>query len=208
MRKIQQPIILLIMLFVFITVITGCSSSGSRDVDYGKYTGATSPNFQQAVLEEVNFARTNPSGYAKERLTSGTDNGAYEDMMQRTVVGALELENNLCNAASKYAQYMAENNVFGHEEYSKPAERCKAVGYNYFSGENIAAGGSNNLNAEQNPTQAAAEFVKMLIIDKGVASLGHRNNIMSSSHKKLGVGFARNTSSTYVNYMVQDFGSK
>ncbi len=171
-------------------------------------------NFEEAMLNEVNFARTKPKVYAKYRLKAyydnGTDNGACYELMYHKAVPALELQNQLCKAAQKYAQYMAVNNVWGHYENGNPSDRCKAEGYkNYmYVGENIACGYGSGQNAEVDFKKAAIVFVRQLIIDKDVPSLGHRKNIMRTSYNQLGVGFYRNESADYKNYVVQDFGSQ
>lgn len=162
MRKIHQPV-LLIVLLILTTVMAGCGSSGSSNNNFNdNYPGATSPEFQQAMLEEINFARANPGIYAETRLKSyqaaGTDNGAYQDMKQHAAVGVLELQTQLCSAASKYAQYMAEKNVFSHTANGTPEERCRAEGYDYFSGENIAAGSGNDWGSFLLASMMAANF--------------------------------------------------
>lgn len=205
------------ILVLGLSILAGCSSGskssgGSAESVYAT-AGKSYPVFEQKTLAEINKARTNPSGYATERLqseyTAKTDNGAYEDLQKRTPVGALTLQTQICKAAAGYAAFMAQNNVFDHNlNGTTPGSRCQAAGYSFWSGENIAANGWDYCNAESDPEGAAINFVKQLIIDQGVASLGHRNNIMNSGHKVLGVGFARDTNSTYKNYTVQDFGSK
>lgn len=198
---------------MIIILVTGCSGSSSKTDSNPSISSNSIDNnievFRKKTLEEINFVRTNPSGYAEARLKSyyakGLDNGAYNDIKSKSPVGKLELQSQLCSAASKYAKYLADHNVFGHEENGTPPQRCAAEGYHYFSGENIAA--ANHLNAETDPENAAIEFLIWLIIDPGVPDLGHRKNIMLSKHRKLGVGFARNPSSKVVNFTVQDFGS-
>jgi uncharacterized protein YkwD len=196
----------ILMVFVIIPGISGCSNNKNNS------SNSTSLAFQQAILAEINYARTNPSGYATKRLTSynsaGTDNGAYDELQSRTAVDALKLQSPLNTAASDYAEYLAENNILSHNAKGTPSSRASAAGYSYSVGENIAAGSLEELNANSDPSGAAIAFVLMLVIDKGVSGVGHRNNILSSSYKKLGVGFSRNTYSTYVNYLVQDFGTQ
>ena len=199
-----------------LTINIGCSgsedSSDSSQSDSSQSDSSQSDftQFQKSILDEINNIRTDPSGYAETRLKSyydsSTDNGAYTDIKSRNAVGSLELQDQLCSAASKYAQYLAEDNVFGHYENGSPAERCEAEGYDYYSGENIGAGSYSYYNAEDDPVTAAEEFVVMWVIDMNVDGVGHRENIMSSTHKKLGAGFFRDTNSTYENYAVLDFG--
>ena len=168
--------------------------------------------FQKSSLEEVNYLRTNPAGYAESRLLdnyqSGNDNGAYLDVKNRNPVGALTLNQGLCTASSDYAEYLADNDVFSHTARLTPDERAKEADYDYWSGENLGAGSYTFYNADENSDEAAVAFVEMLVIDQGVPSLGHRENLLSSAHIALGIGFHRNTDSTYDNYYVQMFGSR
>ena len=209
--KTRKYLLLFIPVLFMLTINIGCSGSGdSSDSSPSDPSPSDFTQFQESVLDEINHIRTDPSGYAETRLKSyydsSTDNGAYTDIKSRNAVGPLELQDQLCSAASKYAQYLAENNVFGHYENGSPAERCEAEGYDYYSGENIAAGSYSYFNVEDDPVTAAKEFIVMWVIDMNVQGVGHRENIMSSTHKKLGAGFFRGTDSTYVNYAVLDFG--
>ena len=209
--KTRKCLLLFIPVLFMLTINIGCSGSeDSSDSSPPDPSPIGFTQFQESVLDEINYIRTDPSGYAETHLKSyydsSTDNGAYADIKSRNAVGSLELQDQLCSAASKYAQYLAENNVFGHYENGSPAERCEAEGYDYYSGENIAAGSYSYFNAEDDPVTAAKEFIVMWVIDMNVQGVGHRENIMSSTHKKLGAGFFRDTVSTYVNYAVLDFG--
>jgi uncharacterized protein YkwD len=166
--------------------------------------------FNEFVLQEVNFARTDPQGYAEQRLNesfqTSNDNGAYLDLKSRNGVHPLELNDELNNAASKYAKYLADNNRFGHFENGSPDDRAEAEGYNRGIGENIAANSSFSYNAENDPQLSAINFVRFLIIDNAVPDLGHRVNILKEDYISLGVGFSRNENADYVNYFVQNFG--
>ena len=209
--KTKRCLLYLIPVLFMLTINIGCGGSGdSSDSSLSVPPPSNFTLFQESILDEINFIRTDPSGYAEVRLKSyhdsGTDNGAYTDIKSRNAEEPLELQSQLCSAASKYAQYLAENNVFGHYENGSPAERCEAEGYDYYSGENIGAGSYNYYNAEDDPATAAEEFIVTWVIDMNVAGVGHRENIMSNTHKKLGAGFFRDISSTYENYAVLDFG--
>jgi len=163
-------------------------------------------DFQRAVLEEINLARTKPAEYARDRLQAGTSNGAYEEFISASAVPALKLEARLCKAADDYASYLARNNLFSHSADGTPAERITRSGYEWSAcGENLAAGSATTYNAVTDARRAARDFVKMLIIDAGVIGVGHRKNIRSSSFTEIGVGFARLDSAQYKNYHVQKF---
>ena len=189
------------------TDTTSTSTSGSTTTPTSGYV-----TFQDAMLAEINLARTQPVKYATQRLTgeynSGTDNGAYNDLISLSAVSALTLNDLLTTSATKYAKYMADNNVFGHTENGTPQSRAQAEGYTGSVGENIAAGSYPSYNADSDPNGAAIAFVKLLIIDTGISGVGHRKNILSSSYKVVGIGFYQNTASKFDNYLVQDFGTK
>ena len=209
--KTRKCLLYLIPVLFMLAINIGCSGSGdSSDSSPSDPFPLDFTLFQESILDEINYIRTDPSGYAEIRLKSyydsSTDNGAYTDIKSRNAEEPLELQGQLCSAASKYAQYLAENNVFGHYENGSPAERCEAEGYDYYSGENIGAGSYNYYNAEDDPATAAEALIVMWVIDMNVDGVGHRENIMSSTHKKLGAGFFRDTDSTYENYAVLDFG--
>jgi uncharacterized protein YkwD/glutaredoxin len=169
-------------------------------------------DYQHDVLAEINLARTNPAGYAAKRLSdedrNGTDNGAFNELMRHPRLNPLRLNSKLCLAADNYTRFMAQHNVFGHDENGTPFTRIKDAGYLYHAaGENIAAGSDDARDAFASPEQAAIVFIKQLIIDSGIKGVGHRKNILNPYFKELGVGFFRKIGSQYVNYTVQDFGT-
>lgn len=169
-------------------------------------------DYQRDVLAEINLVRTNPAGYAAKRLAkesgNGTDNGAINELKRHAGLNPLRLNDKLCLAADNYARFMAQHNVFGHNENGTPFTRIKETGYSFHvAGENIAAGSLDALDASASPKQAAIAFVKQLIIDSGIKDVGHRKNILNPYFKELGVGYFRKSGSHYVNYTVQDFGA-
>lgn len=172
-----------------------------------------SMDFANYMVVEVNYARTNPSGYASARLKTyedaGTDNGAYDQFTDGTfpAVGSLTLNAKLNAAADKRALVLATDNIFEHGDVQA---RIEAEGYAWSTfGENIAAGGYSYLDASVDAEEAAKEFVVMWIIDEGYPedNAGHRINLMKSSFTELGVGYAYDASSSYENYSVQNFGA-
>ncbi len=202
--KFKKNLFLLLMTSILMQFLIACEVSDSPS------TTVENSAFQEAMLEEVNYARTKPADYAEKRLKSyfsqGKDNGAYNAIKNHSPVESLKHQGQLCKAASKYAKYMADHNVFGHNKDRTPKKRCEAQGYDHYAGENIACGSYPEMNAQENAKQAAITFTRSLIIDEGVPSLGHRKNIMNKNFTHFGSGFYRNTSSTYHNYIVQDFG--
>jgi hypothetical protein len=167
--------------------------------------------FQKQMLEEFNFARTNPSGYAELRLKTafieGSDNGCYTYMKNLSPGSVLVFNNALNISATKYAQFLADKNLMGHNQDGTPLKRAITVGFTGSSiGENIAASTGEACNGFLDPSLAAINFVRILLIDTGVADLGHRMTMLNSIYSTVGIGYSHNAASTYVNYTVQDFG--
>lgn len=200
---IKNTIKIIFITFALAIIFNSCSENTNEPI--------INQEFNQYVLEQVNLIRTQPQAYAemylKENYQSNKDNGAYLDIRSRSALLPLTLNDKLEKTASKYAKFLAENNKFGHYENGTPSERCEMEGYEHYSGENIAAASSNDRNADIDAESAAIEFIKQLVIDEGVENLGHRENIMSTQHKVMGIGFANNPKATYKNYFVQVFGS-
>lgn len=168
--------------------------------------------FQQYMLDEINFARTKPAEYTESRLKAfndhSTDNGSYQYLKNLTPVTALSFSNALNQSATKYAVFLANNNLIGHDADGTPLSRAIREDYTgSLLGENIAGASDNLFNATLNPQSAAIGFVSLLIIDDGVADFGHRLIMLNSKYKIVGIGFGRNTASIYINYTVQDFGN-
>jgi len=169
--------------------------------------------FQQSLLVEINLARSNPTGYADLRLKAfaldSSDNGSYLYLKQLIPVSSLTFSNSLNISASAYATFLAENNLMGHDLDGTPLKRAITVGFTGSSiGENIAASTGDSYNSLLNPDTAAIKFVELMIIDTGVADLGHRLTMLSPDYKTIGIGYSRNPLSTYINYNVQDFGNQ
>lgn len=168
--------------------------------------------FRNIMLDEVNFVRTNPKGYAENRLRSsmkeGEDNGAYTYLKKAKPTGKLKFNETLNSISLEYARFLADKDKFSHTAEGTPFTRAKKAGYKYMAmAENIACGNDPQLNIAENQSYAATEFVKMLIIDKGVKDLGHRHTLLNPIYKSVGFGFGHNPTSYCINYVVQDFGN-
>lgn len=117
---------------------------------------------------------------------------------------ALVLQEDLNEAADWYATDMATLNYYGGSQYCAqyglqahcdslqrmPPARAHAFGYPQGVGENIAAG------------YGSAQAV----IDAWKASAGHNSNLLGSTYRSLGIGWACNASAYYRCYWVTDFG--
>jgi len=99
----------------------------------------------------------------------------------------------LAAAAQAYAERMANEGFFSHTspEGVTAGQRIRDAGYRWITyGENIAAGYSTPESVMQGWKNSS----------------GHRANMLKSSFRDLGVGYARSPSG--VAYWVQDFGAR
>ena len=100
----------------------------------------------------------------------------------------------LCEAAAFHADDMKSHGIFQHSssDGTNFYARLKRFYDGYVMSENIHRG-------PQNPSL----IVRTLLIDDGVPSVGHRENILSPKFTRIGVAIHFSTSSEY--YCVQDF---
>lgn len=180
---------LAVLCFLFFALPSaGCDGNGG-----GGSSALTAE--EQAVLDYTNQARTDPQGFAEQHLAdeyaTGTDNGAYDDLMARDPVEPLEVSSGLVAAARAHARDMAENCGLQHDscDGTSWADRI----HSYYTGgliaENAAVGYGSGL-----------AVVKGWIIDQGIPSLGHRHNLLDERFEHIGIGH-------HGSYWVQDFGS-
>ncbi len=151
------------------------------------------------AFEYLNKVRVNPGRYIKD---TGVDLSSIKPQKK------LKWNTTLARVAEKKAADMAKRNYFGHQTpegvginhmmheagYKLPEYMRKKKSANFF--ESIAAGKSNG-----------QDTIKMLIVDKGVKSLGHRKHLLGmtkfwSNCKDIGIGFATNPKSRYRHYVV------
>ncbi len=150
---------------------------------------------EEDVLFYTNYARTDPQGFAEEfladRYADGTDNGAYEDLMSREPVGALEVHSGLMRASRNHAEDMAEDCGLQHDSCDGTSWFDRI--WRYYDGgliaENAAVGFPTGLSV-----------VIAWIIDAGVPDVGHRLNILNESYEHIGIG-------KHNSYWVQNFGA-
>jgi uncharacterized protein YkwD len=197
-------------LILLIVALIGCKPSLDRDMPVQMPQVVTL--FQQQMLNEINFARTNPSGYAELRLQDAkkdsSDNGSYLYMMNQAPRSPLTFNNTLNLSASNYALFLAEKNLMGHDLNGTPLKRAITSGFEGSSiGENIAASTGDSYDSTIDPTGAAIKFVQIMIIDFGVSDLGHRLTMLNPKYSAIGIGYSKNPASTFVNYNVQDYGA-
>lgn len=202
--------ILISVLSVLLLFFISCRPSLDNEADL-EIPIAITP-FQQSMLSEINYARTDPAGYAELRLKTAFedafDNGCYQYMKNLAPLNPLSFNNSLNKSASGYATFLSDNNLMGHNLNGTPLKRAITVGFEGSSiGENIAASSGDSFSTGVDPGQAAINFVRIMIIDMGVTDLGHRLTMLNPKYRTIGIGYSRNPASTFVNYNVQDYGN-
>jgi len=173
-------------LLVFVTLITNEAPALDQKEAKAAYTF-------------LNKVRAQPKAFAKELpfLASGSK-----------AMHQLKWNDTLARVAEAKALDMATNNYFAHVNakgygmnyyinkagYKLPADWLRYPEANYF--ESCNAGGLSGV-----------EAIKMLLIDEGVPSLGHRKHLLgmdahSASLVDIGIGYARSNSdaTTYRTY--------
>lgn len=158
---------------------------------------------ERAVLREMNKARTSPSAYANAQIAPQlkyfkgnmlrlpgqvpliTQEGptavreCLQTLKSAAPLGPLAPSRGLSRAARDQARDQGATGELGHtgRDGSSMSERIERYGkWDVTIGENISYG----------PKQGDAVVVSLLV-DDGVASRGHRENIMSSQYKVVGV---------------------
>lgn len=199
------------------------TQSGTTENSIPLNPGVADASFATAleleVLRELNYARTRPAEYAQflreyASYVNGTTytapgripyllneglpavEEAIAALENQTPVGALSLSRGMSLAALDHVQDLGPNAGTGHtgSDGSDPFERMSRYG---------TVEGYCGENARYANDTSGRDIVVSLIIDDGVPSRGHRNNIFSPYYKVLGVACGEH--SRYGNMCVQDF---
>ncbi len=183
-------------------------------------SGGPSAQAQQ-MLEMLNLARTNPTQTA-DRITSNLDSdvtatikyyGVDLNQVKNTIASVapkqpLAWNDRLAAAAQKHSQDQANNGFQSHtgSDGSDMNTRIDREGY----GRRVST--AENAYAYAKSVDHA---MKAFLIDWGVASNGHRNNILqpetqdSASSREVGIGIAASNRTNFgPNVVTQDFGSR
>lgn len=147
--------------------------------------------YDPEVISEYSYSTTAQALSGESKLIFHLTN-AFRVYHGRSILSWCSIA---AESARLHSQDMADNNYFAHESQDgrQPWDRMEALGINYVSaGENISAG----------------KYSGFVAYDSWVNSLGHRENLLSSSYKSLGVGIAYNASSMYKMYHTQNFYSR
>jgi uncharacterized protein YkwD len=156
------------------------------------FAGARERSLDSDVLYELNLARTQPQAYARAlqaaaRLSRAS--GAYDDpaafreavdfLMRQPALPPLGADPALEGAALAHADYQGPQGGFGHEGPAGESLGQRLHRHGAFAmlmAEDISYGYAN-----------PREVVLQLIVDAGVPSRGHRNNIFNPAFREAGV---------------------
>lgn len=146
---------------------------------------ASAMSLDDAVLDELNYARAHPAEYARELRRdpdAGDDRAALEeaiDFLERQQpLAPLEGDRRIAAAARAHSRTQATSGSVGHGAAGGLGRRLQANGvWAGLSAENISYG-----------YDTATGVVRQLIIDSGVPGRGHRKNIFSRGYQLAGVG--------------------
>ena len=111
----------------------------------------------------------------------------------------LQVDRTLAQAAQRFAEFMASNDLYGHEADGRaPADRARAEGYDYCA---VAENISYQFSSRGFATDELAER----FMEGWEQSPGHRRNMLLPEVVDIGVGIAR-SDRTRRYYAVQMFG--
>lgn len=137
-----------------------------------------------AVLDELNFARARPAEYARElrrEINRSDDPAAVEeaiDFLERqAALPPLGADRRIAAAARQHTQAQGARGDVGHGAAGALGQRLRGQGvWAGLSAENISYGYDD-----------PRDVVRQLIIDSGVPGRGHRRNIFGAGYQLAGV---------------------
>jgi uncharacterized protein YkwD len=147
-------------------------------------SASLSARLDDAVLDELNFARARPAEYADElrrELDRSDDPAAVEeaiDFLERQAsLPPLAPDRRIAAAARQHAQAQGPRGDVGHGPAGSLGRRLRGQGvWAGLSAENISYG-----------FEDPRDIVRQLIIDSGVPNRGHRRNIFAAGYQLAGV---------------------
>ena len=185
---VSLPLVFLSLLFM------SCPLDGN-----GIIGSAFAIRLEREVVEEINFARTQPKEYVKARLQPYVDAGTaskavkecINEMKRMAALKPLQVAAGLTLTAREWVALQGPSGYIGHD--NPPWKRFGKYGYySGWPGENISYGYND-----------AKTIVITLLEDDKVPGHGHRNNILNPGFAYIGVGFGPHEKYGYM--CVQDF---
>lgn len=142
------------------------------------------------------FAKTFLKRYIEEKHLDNSSyiRSLYRDLNRVANRAPLLPEEDLTAVAQGHAQKSGEKGTTGHSGFNNRFEPLLGNPYNHV-GENCSYG-----------YEKAIDIVISLLIDEGIKTLGHRNNILSPDFNSIGVAIRPHK--TYRVNCVMDFGSR
>jgi uncharacterized protein YkwD len=145
---------------------------------------AQAARLDDAVLDELNFARARPAEYARELrrdLHRSDDPAAVEEAIRflerQDALPPLEADRRIAAAARQHAQAQGARGDVGHGAAGGLGQRLRGQGvWAGLSAENISYGFDD-----------PRDIVRQLIVDSGVPGRGHRRNIFAAGYQLAGV---------------------
>lgn len=117
-----------------------------------------------------------------------------KDLKKTSKLSPLIPEKDLTAVAQGHARESGENGTTGHQNFNSRFDPLMGNPYSHV-GENCSYG-----------YEQAIDIVISLLIDEGIKSLGHRNNILADDFNSVGVAIRPHK--TYRTSCVMDFGSR
>jgi uncharacterized protein YkwD len=151
---------------------------------------ANPTNFDQYVIELINFARANPATYASQ-LGISLNEGLPAGTISTAKKQPLALNRFITDAARQHSQWMLDNNVLSHTgaNGSNPGQRMSSSGYVFKNpsswAENIAV---RSTNGSVNMLEFTKSLQEALFIDKNYPGRAHRVVMMDDNLMEIGVG--------------------
>ncbi len=177
----------------YFTIMQLDSANTAKDAKY--LTDA-----EKLVIQYCNLARMNGSAFNNAFLADLlSSNNSYEQSLVDTLKNIADKpllypNEQLCKAAEYHANDIGPEGKTGHNssDGTNFAVRVRSFYNGGWVAENISYGHDN-----------ALEIVRQLLIDKDVASLGHRKNILNENYCRIGIAIRYHK--TYKHCCVQDF---
>jgi uncharacterized protein YkwD len=174
-------------------------------------SGLTPSNYEQYMVQLVNFARSDPAAYATS-LGVTLNEGLPAGTITANPKQPLAINTALVQSAANHSQWMLDTDTFSHTGAggSNPGSRMAAAGYvftgNWTWGENIAWSGSTP--SVPNVATTTKQLEQNLFTDLDVVGRGHRINLMNDDFREVGVGIRTGTFEGYNAVMItQDFAA-
>lgn len=198
------------VLFVLLTLslgvsFTSCSCGKMEDELHNEEAKLPPSDFAEAMLEEHNLVRTDPSAYAEKIIKPLLARGdtpvqeCYNALKACPPMARLALDDRLNKAAQWFADDHAVKKKIGHMDSQgcTPKERMKKQG---ISGRMWAENCSYGL-------KEVRQVMLQLLIDEDTPDRGHRKNILNKELTHLGVGFSTQQGVPYGSVVVLDYAT-